>query len=82
MDYTNPFVKANADDMYAVSDVERWLKDLESHGATMADLDTRIKILQAVAAKMPKETKLELKGVNVRETYIETLAFRPDVFGV
>lgn len=80
MDYANAFTKTNADDMYAVYDAEQWLKDLESHGATVADLKKRITILQAVTAKMETNAKIELNGINVRETYTDALAFHPEVF--
>lgn len=81
MDYTNAMTKANADASLAISDVEDWLKSLESHGATVEDLNKRISILQAVAVKLASNAKIEANAIDVRKTYIESNPFRAGLFG-
>lgn len=74
MDYeNNAIARANADYHTAIYDVEGWLKQLESVGATVSDLQERIKILQAVATKLSSTAKINTSEIDVRKTYSEGL---------
>lgn len=57
MDYTSYPTKANADYYLALADVEGWLKQLEVNGGTVADLKSRIEIMQAVANQLSSNAK-------------------------
>ena len=72
MDYeNNAITRANADYQIAIYDVEKWLKQLESVGATVSDLQERIKIMQAVATKLSSTAKIDTSNIDVRKAYSE-----------
>lgn len=74
MDYeNNAIARANADYHTAIYDVEGWLKQLESVGATVSDLQERIKIMQAVATKLSDTAKIDTSKIDVRKAYSEGL---------
>lgn len=72
MDYeNNTLARANADYLTALNNVEGWLKQLENNGATVADLQEHIKIMQAVATKLSSTAKINTSEIDVRKTYAE-----------
>lgn len=72
MDYeNNDITRTNADYHTAIYDVEGWLKQLESVGATVSDLQERIRIMQAVATKLSSTAKINTSEIDVRKAYSE-----------
>jgi hypothetical protein len=73
MDYTSYPTKANADYYLALADVEGWLKQLEVNGGTVADLKSRIEIMQAVADKLSSDAKINLEEIDVKKVYAKSV---------
>lgn len=71
MDYNEIFAKAAEDHKLALADTESWLKQLEANGATVTDLDNRIRILQAVSKKLSAEAKVSLSDIDIEKTFQE-----------
>lgn len=72
MDYTSYPTKENADYYLALADVEGWLKQLEANGGTVADLKSRIEIMQAVANKLSSDAKINLEEIDVKKVYAKS----------
>lgn len=81
MDFNNIF-KPDETLPEAVADVERWLKEMESRGLTVTDLNKRIQIMQAVSTKLSNTAKIETGKLDVKQIYENAFPFRPGFVGV
>lgn len=79
MDYTSYPTKENADYYLALADVEGWLKQLEANGGTVADLKSRIEIMQAVANKLSSDAKINLEEIDVKKVYAKSFNPFPEM---
>lgn len=81
MDFNNIF-KPDETLPEAVTDVERWLKEMESRGLTVTDLNKRIQIMQTVSTKLSNTAKIETGNLDVKQIYENAFPFRPGFVGV
>lgn len=71
MDYQEIFANAAENHKRALADATNWLKQLETSGASVTDLDNRIRILQAVSKKLSAEAKVSLSDIDIEKTFQE-----------
>ena len=81
MDFNNIF-KPDEALPEAVSDVERWLKEMEDRDLTVTDLNKRVQIMQAVSIKLSNTAKIETGKFDVKQVYENAFSFRPGFVGV
>ena len=81
MDYQEIFANAAENHKRALADATDWLKQLETSGASVTDLNARIEILQVVARKLSSEAKVDLNAVDVEQAYRDAHPFCASNFG-